>query len=85
MEGAMKKIEINTLLVPGIAVLLLVFGVVAAQAENKKSSHDAEYDVLEAQNGEKWAADDKVVDAKLAEFRARNGGKPPNILYILVD
>jgi len=47
--------------------------------------HDAEYYILEAQNGEKWAADDKVVDAKLAEFRAKNGGKPPNILYILID
>jgi arylsulfatase len=47
--------------------------------------HDAEYYVLEAQNGERWAADDKLVDRKLAEFREKNGGKPPNILYILVD
>lgn len=28
--------------------------------------HDAEYDILEAQHGEKWAADDKNVEAKLA-------------------
>ncbi|MDX2434494.1 MAG: sulfatase-like hydrolase/transferase, partial [Desulfobacterales bacterium] len=81
----MKKIEINTLLVPGIAVLLLVFGVVAAQAENKKIIHDAEYYVLEAQNGEKWADDDKQVDEKLAELRKKNNGKPPNIIYILLD
>jgi arylsulfatase len=47
--------------------------------------HDAEYLILEAQNGEKWAGDDKAVDAKLAAFRAKNGGKPPNILYILID
>jgi arylsulfatase A-like enzyme len=47
--------------------------------------HDAEYLVLEAQNGEQWAADDAVVDQKLAEFRESNGGKPPNIVYILVD
>ena len=47
--------------------------------------HDAEYYILEAQNAEKWAADDKLVDQKLAEFRKRNGGKPPNILYILID
>jgi arylsulfatase len=47
--------------------------------------HDAEYYVLEAQNGERWAADDKIVDAKLAEFREKNDGKPPNILYILID
>ena len=32
-------------------------------------AHDAEYYILEAQNGEKWAEDDKAVDEKLAEFR----------------
>ncbi len=35
--------------------------------------HDAEYYVLEAQNAEKWAADDKAVDEKLAAFRKKNG------------
>jgi arylsulfatase len=47
--------------------------------------HDAEYYILEAQNGEAWAAEDRIIDQKLAEFRARNGGKPPNIFYILID
>jgi len=47
--------------------------------------HDAEYYILEAQNGKKWAEDDIAVDEKLAAFRARNDGKSPNILYILVD
>jgi arylsulfatase A-like enzyme len=56
---------------------------VAAQA--KEIVHDAEYYILEAQNGEQWAQDDKAVDSKLAEFSKKNGGKPPNILYILVD
>jgi arylsulfatase A-like enzyme len=46
---------------------------------------DAEYYVLEAQHGERWAAEDKAIDAKLDEFRTRNGGKPPNIFYILID
>ncbi len=50
-----------------------------------KIVHDAEYYILEAQNGERWANDDKAIDKKLADFRRRNGGKPPNILYILVD
>ena len=31
--------------------------------------HDAEYYILEAQNGERWAADDKDIDAKVAAFR----------------
>ena len=48
-------------------------------------AHDSEYYILKAQNGEKWAKDDKAVDKKLAEFRKKNGGKSPNILYILID
>jgi arylsulfatase len=47
--------------------------------------HDSEYYILEAQHKDEWAVADKQVDAKLAEFRKKNGGKPPNIIYILVD
>ena len=47
--------------------------------------HDADHYVLKAQHAAQWAADDKAVDAKLADFRKKNGGKPPNILYILID
>jgi arylsulfatase len=47
--------------------------------------HDAEYTIIEAQNGKAWAADDKTIDKKLAEIRKMNGGKPPNIVYILLD
>ena len=47
--------------------------------------HDAEYTILEAQNGKAWAADDKTIDKKLADIRKKNGGKPPNIVYILLD
>lgn len=47
--------------------------------------HDGEYYFLEQQNSESWAAEDEAVDAKLAEIREKNGGKPPNILYILLD
>jgi arylsulfatase len=46
--------------------------------------HDAEYYILEAQNGEKWATEDKEIDAKLTELREKHGG-PPNIVYILWD
>jgi len=66
-----------------LAVLLTV--AVAATAQAKDIVHDTEYYVLEAQNAEKWAEDDKVVDRKLAEFQENNGGKPPNIVYILID
>jgi arylsulfatase len=63
----------------------LIVGTISSAALAADIVHDSEYYVLEAQNAEKWAADDKLVDQKLAEFRQRNGGNPPNILYILID
>ena len=47
--------------------------------------HDGEFHFLLRQHAAEWAAEDETVDAKLAERRAANGGKPPNILYILID
>ncbi|WP_039970943.1 sulfatase-like hydrolase/transferase [Vibrio halioticoli] len=47
--------------------------------------YDAQFGVLEAQHGEKWQAQDKQIEAKLAEIREKNGGKRPNIIYMLVD
>jgi arylsulfatase len=47
--------------------------------------HDAEYYILEAQNGEKWKAEDNELSKRLAEFRKKNDGRPPNIFYILID
>ncbi len=67
-----------------LTIILLGSGGLSAK-ESPPIIHDAEYYILEAQNGEKWAKDDKAVDKKLAEFRKKNGGKPPNILYILID
>jgi len=67
-----------------ISILVALAGSVAL-AKDPPIPHDAEYYILEAQNSEKWAADDKAVDAKLAAFREKNGGAPPNILYILID
>lgn len=47
--------------------------------------HDAEYYILESQNADKWAADDKAIAEKLAEVKEANGGKRPNFVYILLD
>ena len=46
-----------------VVTALLVVGSAAAA----DIVHDAEYYILEAQNGEKWAADDTTVDANSAE------------------
>lgn len=56
-----------------------------ALAQQTPIAHDAEFYILESQHAAQWAEDDAVVDAKLAEFSVANGGKPPNLLYILVD
>ena len=67
-------------------VVLAVAGVVLSGAlQAKDIVHDTEYYILEKQNSEQWAQDDSTVDQKLAAFRKGNDGKPPNILYILVD
>ncbi len=72
----------------GLFTLLLFMNISYVSAKEGTSSslvHDTEYYILEAQNGEQWAKDNKAVDEKLAEFRKKNGGKSPNILYILID
>ena len=50
-----------------------------------KFVHDAEYYIIEAQNKEKWAAEDKIVEDKLAQILSANGSNRPNIVYILLD
>lgn len=64
------------------ATLMLGGGAFAQQGEIIR---DGEFRYLEAQHGETWAAQDKEIDAKLAELRDANGGKPPNIVYVLID
>ena len=64
-----------------LAACLFSMQVMAA----KQIAHDAEYYVLEKQNGENWVLEDKDLDTRLAEFRKKNGGKSPNIFYILID
>jgi arylsulfatase len=64
---------------------LLGVTLIANQGYARDIAHDAEYYILEAQNGARWEAQDVTIDAKLAAFREKNGGKPPNIFYILID
>jgi arylsulfatase len=46
--------------------------------------HDAEYYILESQNGEKWAVEDADINDRLEALRKKHGS-PPNIVYILWD
>ena len=66
-------------------IALLSLGLSSQAAAAKDLIHDAEHYLLLAQNGEKWAADNKTTAKRLADVRKANGGKPPNIIYILLD
>jgi arylsulfatase len=66
-----------------VMLLLEAFGVSVVRA--KPIQHDAEHYVLLHQYKDQWEAEDKELDQKLAEIRERNGGKRPNIVYVLID
>lgn len=65
--------------------LLLSMHAAVATATDNGIVHDGEYIFLRAQYGAKWDEQDKAIDARLAEIREKNGGKRPNILYVLID
>jgi arylsulfatase len=46
--------------------------------------HDAEYYVLEAQNGDRWESEDMALGQKLRELREKHG-RPPNLIHIMWD
>jgi arylsulfatase len=66
-------------------LLVLGLGLFFVPVNAAEIVHDSEYYILQKQNGERWAAEDKDLDKRLAEFRQKNGGKSPNIFYILID
>ncbi len=68
-------------LAPAISILLSS----PLFAQDTPIIHDAQYYILEAQNGEQWIEDNAAVDALLAEFREGNAGNHPNIVSILID
>ncbi len=67
-----------------VAGLLLVSQTALAQGGKPQIVHDLQYYVLDAQNGEQWAAEDKDLDARLAALRQKYG-RPPNIIHFLWD
>jgi hypothetical protein len=62
-----------------------LLGASGAAAQDGSIIQDGEFKYLLAQMGENWAEQDKRIDERLQEIRSKNGGKPPNILYVLID
>jgi len=82
----MRQKTFRLIIVPVVlAMLCLMTNSVLAASKKGQIVHDGEYSYLKAQHDKKWAKEDKEIDAKLAEIRKKNGGKRPNILYILID
>ena len=71
-----------------VSLTAIILGSVAALTSGAQTSgqivHDAEYYILEAQNGQKWAAEDKDLDQRLAALEKKFGA-PPNIIHIMWD
>jgi len=63
---------------------LTVLFVSGARAQEGRIVHDAEYYILEAQNGKKWVVEDGQIDAKLEALRKKYG-RPPNIVHFMWD
>lgn len=68
-----------------LLVSLAAFAMAASPVWADEIVHDGEYYFLKAQAGDAWAAQDAETETRLAEIREANGGKRPNILYILID
>ncbi len=66
-------------------VLAAILGASAVFAQNGTDIiHDAEYYILEAQNGTVWQVEDDQLDTKLAELREKYG-TPPNLIHLMWD
>ena len=76
--------NIPTTLSLGLATVLASACIPSAFAADKKIIHDAEYYILEAQNGKVWSVEDGKLDAKIAELRKKYG-TPPNIVHYMWD
>ena len=78
----MKSISVMTKVI--VVGLMLGCGSQDANAENK-IIHDGEYYFVQAQYKAAWEKEDKQIEARLADIRKKNGGKRPNIFYVLID
>ncbi len=69
---------------PSLLALSIMALPVAASAQAKDIIYDSEFQLLQKQNGEKWAAEDKTIDQKLDALYKKHG-KRPNIIHIMWD
>ena len=76
----LKTMTMNKILT---LIVLFCFNAVLVNAQDQ-IIHDAEYYILESQNGERWTTEDAEIDKKLAALKKKHG-TTPNIIYLLWD
>ena len=82
INRTMVKPSILTIAATALVGLLCVNQTAYAQSAKPTIIHDAEYYILDAQNGEQWKVEDNQLDAKLAELK-KKFGTPPNIIHFM--
>ena len=68
-----------------IILFLAACAFLTGVAQAQPIQHDSEHYVLLHQYKDQWDAEDREMDRELEAIRERHGGKPPNIVYILID
>ena len=63
-------------------IMVLASACTASEQSAKPIIHDAEYYILEAQNGKVWEVEDNQLDKKLAELKKKYS-TPPNIIHYM--
>ena len=79
-EKLMMKLPFLAILAAVILAGILLAPLVSA----KDIIHDSEFQLLQEQHGDKWAAEDKDIQKKLDALRKKHG-KRPNIIHIMWD
>jgi arylsulfatase len=76
--------EIPAVQIIRLIYLVMIMCIFAVPVCASEIIHDAEYYILESQNGKQWATEDKEINTVLAQMKEKFG-QPPNIVYILWD
>jgi hypothetical protein len=83
-RGTNMKRYLNLHGLIAIAALMAFCSIAGGAYAADQIVHDAEYYILESQNGERWAAEDEELETKLKTLRNKHG-RPPNIIHIMWD
>ena len=74
----------NRLKMSHLAIATCLMAVMTTANAKSDIVHDSEYYILKAQHGDKWAKEDKDIQAKIDALKKKHG-RSPNIIHIMWD